>query len=44
MSAPHLPEAVRLILKAVIMSLANAGLLSSVDADHIIALLGLQDA
>ena len=44
MSAPNLPDVARAILKALIVSLASAGLMSQADADNVIALLGLRDA
>lgn len=45
MSAPvTLPDVPRSILKALIVSLANTGLMSRADADNVIALLGLHDA
>lgn len=42
--APMLPDVARSILKGAIMSLANAGLITSADAEHLIATLGLADA
>ena len=42
--APNLPDVARSILKALIVSLANAGILSQADANSIIALRGLADA
>jgi hypothetical protein len=44
MSVPSLPDVARSILKALIVSLANTGLISQVDAGSFIALLGLEDA
>jgi len=44
MSAPTLPDVARGIIKAVIVSLANAGLMTRGDAENLIALLGLRDA
>lgn len=44
MTAPDLPEVARSIIKALIVSLANTGLMSQADADIVIALLGLRDA
>ena len=44
MNATNLPDVARSILKALLLSLANTGLLSQADADNIIALLGLHDA
>lgn len=44
MNAKNLPDVSRSILKTLIVSLANTGLLSQADADNIIALLGLHDA
>ena len=41
---PNLPDVARSIIKALIVSLASTGLISAADADHVIALLGLQDA
>lgn len=43
-SAPNLPDVARAILKALIVSLANTGLISRADAENLIALLGLADA
>jgi len=40
----NLPDVARSILKALLVSLANTGLLSQADADNIIAILGLRDA
>lgn len=42
--APNLPDVARSILKALIVSLANAGLILQPDADRVIALLCLRDA
>ena len=42
--APNLPDVARSILKALIVSLANAGLMSQSDAESVVALLGLRDA
>ena len=44
MNTPHLPDVVRSILKALIVSLASTGLMSQADADNAIAMLGLHDA
>ena len=44
MNSANLPDVARSILKGLIMSLANTGLLSQADTDNIIALLGLHDA
>lgn len=44
MSTLNLPDVARSILKAMILALANAGLISQADADNIVALLGLRDA
>jgi hypothetical protein len=44
MNSTNLPDVARSILKALIVSLANTGLLSQSDADNIIAILGLRDA
>ena len=44
MKAPNLPDVARSILKGAIMGLANAGLITSADAEQLIALLGLTDA
>ena len=44
MNRPHLPEAAREILKAVIMSLGNVGLATSADVSLMLAWLDLQDA
>lgn len=41
---PNLPDVSRSILKALVVSLANTGLMSQADAENIIALLGLRDA
>ncbi len=41
---PNLPDAARSILKALVVSLANTGLVPQADAEHVIALLGLRDA
>ena len=41
---PNLPDVARSILKALVVSLANTGLLSQADAENIIILLGLRDA
>ena len=43
MSAPNLPDVARSLLKGLIVSLANTGLMSQADADNVIALLGLSD-
>jgi len=44
MSRPNLPDVARAILKAVIVSLGNAGLATSADVSLLLALLDLQDA
>ena len=44
MDAHNLPDVARSIIKALIVSLANAGLVSRSDADRVIVLLGLHDA
>ena len=44
MNALHLPDVVRSILKALIVSHASTGLMSQADADNVITLLGLHDA
>ena len=44
MVAHNLPDVARSILKAVLVALANTGLVSQADADNIVALLGLRDA
>lgn len=44
MKAPNIPDLARSILKALLVSLANTGLLSQADADNVIVLLGLHDA
>lgn len=44
MNSANLPDVARAILKGLIMSLANTGLLSQADTDNIIALLGLHYA
>jgi len=44
MSAPQIPDAAGAILKALIVSLANAGLITRADTENLIALLGLSDA
>ena len=41
---PDLPDGARLILKSVIMALANAGLITNANAEYLIASLGLADA
>ena len=41
---PNLPDVARAILKAVIVSLATSGIISSADAENLIALIGLHDA
>ena len=43
MNAPNLPEIAGEIIKALIVSQANAGLISSADAECVLALLGLRD-
>lgn len=43
-TGPTLPDVARSILKGAIMGLVNSGLITSADADHLIALLGLADA
>lgn len=44
MNAPNLPDMARGIIKALIVSLANAGLITSADAERLVAILGLTDA
>lgn len=44
MTPPTLPDVARSIIKAVVVSLATTGLISQVDADNLIDLLGLDDA
>lgn len=44
MNAPNLPDVPRGIIKALIVSLANTGLITSADAECVLALLGLHDA
>lgn len=44
MSVPALPNVARSILKGAIVSLANAGLITSADAECVLSLLGLRDA
>ena len=44
MNAPNIPDAARSILKSVITALANAGLITGADAEHLVAVLGLRDA
>ncbi len=44
MNAPILPDVARGIIKALIVSLVNAGLITSAEAEQLIALLGLADA
>jgi hypothetical protein len=44
MSALELPDVARAILKAQIVSLVNAGLISRADAERLIAVLQLADA
>ena len=44
MNAPILPDVARSILKGTIMLLVNAGLVTSDDAEALIALLDLGDA
>jgi hypothetical protein len=44
MNSTSLPDVARSILKALLVSLANTGLMSQSDADNIIAILGLRDA
>ena len=44
MNAPNLPDVARSILKGLIVSLANAGLITGADSEQLIALLGLADA
>ena len=39
--APTLPDAARSVLRAVIVSLANAGLMTNADAEVIVSLLSL---
>ena len=43
-AAPTLPDVARSLIKALIVSLANTGLITSADAEHIIFLLNLRDA
>ena len=43
-TAPSLPDVARSILKGLILSLANAGLITGADVEQLIALLGLADA
>ncbi len=42
--ALSLPDVARSILKALVVSLANTGLLSQAEAENVITLLGLRDA
>lgn len=44
MSAPTLPDVARSFFKALIVSLASAGLVAQADANNVIALLELHDA
>lgn len=44
MAAHNLSDVARAIVKALLVSLANTGLISQVDADDLVALLGLHDA
>jgi len=44
MNAPALPDVARSILKAAIVSLATSGLITTADAEHLIAFLGLEHA
>ena len=44
MSAPKLPDVARSLLKGVVASLANAGLITGADAAAIMLLLGLGDS
>ncbi len=44
MNAPNLPDVARSIIKGLIVSLATAGLITSTDAENLLALLGLSDA
>jgi hypothetical protein len=44
MNAPNLPDVARSMLKALIVSLATSGLITSADAEHLIAFLGLERA
>jgi hypothetical protein len=44
MKPPSLPDAARALLKALVVSLANTGLISHADAECVIAMLGLGDA
>jgi hypothetical protein len=39
-----LPDVARSLLKAVVVAMANAGILTQADADYLIANLGLRDA
>lgn len=41
---PELPDVVRVILKGVILSLGNTGLITMAEADLCLCLLGLRDA
>ena len=42
--APNLPDMAGSILKAMICSLATTGLITSADAENLLALLSLRDA
>ena len=44
MNAPILPDVARSILKGLIISLANTGLITGADAEQLVALLRLGDA
>lgn len=44
MNTPNLPDVARSVLKGVITSLANAGLITGVDAEAIMTLLHLGDS
>lgn len=44
MKVPKLPDTARQVLKGLIVSLGTAGIISSVDAEHLLRYLGLSDA
>jgi hypothetical protein len=44
MNTPTIPDVARGIIKALIVSLANAGLITGADSEHLIAFLRLEDA
>ena len=44
MTRPNLPNVARAMLKGCIVSLGNAGLITTADAEFLLALLDLQDA